>query len=64
MSASKALPFLSLFVDFVQQIGMPIQHLEQFDQGQRRLGLAILIAGKGVNPTTKLSGIRFSGRIS
>jgi len=32
---------------------MPIQHLEQFDQCQRRLRLAILIAREGVNPTTK-----------
>jgi hypothetical protein len=29
---------------FRQQIGVTIQHFEQFDQRQRRLGFAILIA--------------------
>ena len=35
---------------------MTIQHLEQFDQGQRRLGLAILVARKGVHSAPKNFG--------
>ena len=35
--------------DLVEQIGVTIQHLEQLHQGQRRLCLTILVAGKGIN---------------
>jgi len=30
-----------------------VQQFEQLDQGQRRLGLAVLVARKGVDSTTK-----------
>jgi hypothetical protein len=31
-------------LDLFEQIGVAIQHLEQLDQSQRRLGLAVLVA--------------------
>ena len=31
-------------LDLIEQVGMAIQHLEQLDQSQGRLGLAVLIA--------------------
>lgn len=35
-------------LDLIQQLGVTIQYFEQLDQGQRRLGLAVLIAGEGM----------------
>lgn len=35
--------------DLIQQIGMTIQHFEQLDQGQRRLGLAVLVPREGID---------------
>ena len=32
---------------------MPIQHFQQFDQSQRRLGFTVFIARKGIHPTAK-----------
>jgi hypothetical protein len=34
----------------MQQVRVPVKHLDQLDQGQRRLCLSGLIAGKGINP--------------
>ena len=39
--------------DLGEQIRVTIQQLEQFDQGQRRLGLAVLVARKGIDATAK-----------
>lgn len=36
-------------LDFVQQIGMPIQNLEQFHERQRRLRFSILVSGERVD---------------
>ena len=35
-------------LDLIQQIGVAIQHFEQLDQGQGRLGLAVLVAEEGM----------------
>jgi hypothetical protein len=35
-------------LDLSQQLGVTIQHFEQFHQGQRRLGLAGLVAGENI----------------
>lgn len=35
-------------LDLIEQVGMAIQHFEQLDQCQRRLGLAVLVAGEGM----------------
>ena len=39
--------------DLGEQIRVTIQQLEQFDQGQRRLGLAVLVARKSIDATAK-----------
>jgi hypothetical protein len=36
-------------LDLFKQIGVTVQHFEQLDQGQRRLGLAVLVAGEGID---------------
>lgn len=33
----------------VQQVRVPVQHLEQFHERQRRLGLAIFVAREGIH---------------
>src|SRR6218665_113090 len=43
--------------DLGEQIGGAIEPLEQLDQGQRRLGLAVLVAREGIDATAK----KFSG---
>lgn len=35
-------------LDFVEQIGVAIKQLEQLDQSQGRLGLAVLVTRKGI----------------
>jgi hypothetical protein len=35
-------------LDLIQQIGVTIQHFEQLDQSQRRLGPAVLLADEGM----------------
>jgi hypothetical protein len=42
--------------DLAQQIGVAIQYLEQLDQGQRRFGLAVLVARKRIHATAKNIG--------
>src|SRR6218665_3982000 len=39
--------------DLGEQIGGAIEQLEQLDQGQRRLGLAVLVAREGIDATAK-----------
>ena len=39
-----------------QHIRVPVQHLEQLDQRQRRLGFAILIAREGIGPVAERGG--------
>jgi len=42
--------------NLVEQVGVTIQQLEQFDQSQRRLGLAILIARESVDSNGNFGG--------
>jgi hypothetical protein len=57
-SVGRLLGASSAGFDFVQQIGVTIQHLEQFQQGQGRLGLAVLVAREGIDGTAE----EFGGR--
>jgi len=42
----------------IYQIGMTIQHLEQLDQGQGRLGFAVLVAGEGIDAAGGSRGLQ------
>jgi hypothetical protein len=42
--------------DLVQQVGVPVEHHEEFHQRQRRLGLAVLVARKRIGATSENRG--------
>jgi len=43
-------------LDLVEQIGVTVEHLEQFHQRQRRLGLAVFVARKRSDPAAENFG--------
>jgi hypothetical protein len=47
-------------LDLIKQIGMAVQHFEQFDQGQRRLCLAVLVAGEGIDAAAEDFGCKIN----
>ena len=42
--------------DFVQQVGVPVEHHEQFHQCERRLCLPVLVARKRIGAATENRG--------
>lgn len=50
------------YLDLLDQIGMAIQHLEQFDQRQGRLGFAVLVARESIDAAEDLSGLALFGQ--
>jgi len=42
--------------DLVQQVGVPVEHHEEFHQRQRRLGLAVLVTRKRIGATAENRG--------
>jgi hypothetical protein len=52
-SGSAAVYALLRHLDFLEQFGMPIQHLEQLDRGQGRLGLAVFVARECIEAATE-----------